>query len=316
MAPTGHAVTLMQVFVLVTILSSCAKTEHPAPEPANEARDSLQTYTVNYPLAYFAGRLGPKNVEVVFPAPADVDPASWNPTAEDIVAFQGADLILLNGAGYAAWIRYATLPRSKVVVTSEGCREALPANEKTGTHQHGPKGKHMHTGTASTTWLDFRLAVCQAARIRDALTARLPTATAHIAKRYEDLESDLLALEARLRGVADAWGDKPLLASHPVYQYLADAHHLDIQSLHLEPDQVLTADDLRTLDALLAKHPAKLMLWEAAPLQSTAEELRKRGVAPVIFTPTSQPPSRGDFLTAMQENVARLECATGARQCL
>ena len=68
-----------------------------------EAAEPLTVYVVNYPLRYFAERIGGELVRVVFPAPADVDPAHWSPDAETVAAYQAADLILLNGAGYARW---------------------------------------------------------------------------------------------------------------------------------------------------------------------------------------------------------------------
>ena len=79
------------------------------------AAGPLSIYVVNYPLKYFAERIGGDHVRVEFPAPADVDPAYWNPDLAVISAFQKADLILLNGAGYAKWIAKVSLPRSKIV---------------------------------------------------------------------------------------------------------------------------------------------------------------------------------------------------------
>jgi zinc transport system substrate-binding protein len=107
-----------------------------------------------------------------------------------------------------------------------------------------------------------------------------------------------------------------MLASHPVYQYLADAYGLRIESMHFEPDQALSPEDLQALDALLARHPAKLMLWEAPPLPETEEQLRDRGIAIVVFDPAAQPPPSGDFLTVMTGNAKRLACATEAEPCL
>ena len=37
-------------------------------------------------------------IDVTYPGPADEDPAFWQPGAEEIAAYQSADLILLNGA--------------------------------------------------------------------------------------------------------------------------------------------------------------------------------------------------------------------------
>ncbi|MEJ2085889.1 MAG: zinc ABC transporter substrate-binding protein, partial [Acidobacteriota bacterium] len=67
----------------------------------------LVLYTVNYPLQYFAQRIGGDLVEAAFPAPEGDDPAYWKPTPEQILAYQNADLILLNGADYAKWLTLA-----------------------------------------------------------------------------------------------------------------------------------------------------------------------------------------------------------------
>jgi len=68
------------------------------------AAEPLNLYVVNYPLKYFAERIGGEHVKAVFSTPADVDPAYWNPDVVNVSAFQKADLILLNGAGYAKWV--------------------------------------------------------------------------------------------------------------------------------------------------------------------------------------------------------------------
>ena len=74
------------------------------------AGSALKVYTVNYPLAYFAERIGGDYVEVIFPAPPDIDPAFWTPDGATIGGYQNADLIILNGAGYAKWTEKVSLP--------------------------------------------------------------------------------------------------------------------------------------------------------------------------------------------------------------
>jgi zinc transport system substrate-binding protein len=73
------------------------------PFQLSSAAGPLKIYAVNYPLKYFAERIGGMHVKVYFPAPADVDPVYWTPDITSIAANQKADLILLNGAGYAKW---------------------------------------------------------------------------------------------------------------------------------------------------------------------------------------------------------------------
>ena len=108
--------------------------------PQDVAAEKLVVYTVNYPLQYFAQRIAGDHAEVIFPAPGDVDPAFWQPDAATIGAYQRADLILLNGAGYAKWIKRVSLPRSKLVDTSAGFRSDLIETAGALTHSHGREG--------------------------------------------------------------------------------------------------------------------------------------------------------------------------------
>jgi zinc transport system substrate-binding protein len=303
------------VCLLALVAFGCSKNDaQEAAAPKDERAPSV--YTVNYPLAYFAERLAPEGVEVVFPAPPDVDPAFWKPAPDAIGRYQRADLILLNGAGYARWTRYATLPKSRIVVTTDGCRDELLQTGEAVTHQHGPGGDHAHEGTAFTTWLDMRLALCQASRVRDALVELAPASENAIQARFRALERDLTQIDTRLRGAAKVWGDQPMLASHPIYQYLADGYDLRIESVHFEPDEALGPEAIHELESLVARHPAQLMLWEGQPLPQTRQLLRDRGITAVVFDPAAQPPNDGDFLTVMAGNARRLACATGAETCL
>ncbi len=147
--------------------------------------DSLLVYVVNYPLQYFAQRIGGDRIDVRFPAPADIDPAFWSPDGEDIAGFQRADLIFLNGAGYAAWVSRATLPQSKLVDTSAAFEDQLIPVESAITHTHGPEGAHSHGRIAFTVWLDATLALEQARAVRDALLEADPDGREGYNTRYE-----------------------------------------------------------------------------------------------------------------------------------
>ena len=220
--------TAFAVFSIL-VLSACGGAGPGSEEPvAEETPDRLVVYTVNYPLAYFAERLGGDEVEVVFPAPADRDPAFWSPDAGAIAAYQGAGLILLNGAGYAKWVERATLPIAKMVNTTTGVGDRLLELNDTVTHSHGPGGEHEHRGWAFTTWLDPTLAIEQARTVAAALSSRLPSSKTDIAERMGMLEYELVILDTRLAAATEALGDEPLIFSHPVYQYLIARYGLKV----------------------------------------------------------------------------------------
>jgi len=289
----------------IAVLALASSPESPAPDAA-VPEGPLVVYTVNAPLEWMAQRIGGDALEVRFPAPADADPAFWSPDAEIVAAYQGADLILLNGAGYAGWASRATLRRRTLIDTSAGFQDRLLPVEDTTTHQHGPTGEHSHGELAFTTWLDPTLAAEQARAVAGAMTEARPAHADAFAAGLAAVESDLAGLDQRLAGVAARLGDAPILFSHPVYQYLERRYKLNGRSLHWEPDTDPGAGEWRLLEALLREHPARLMLWEAEPLPTTRERLAGLGVEVVVFAPCGNR-CGDDWLAAMQANADRLE---------
>jgi len=271
------------------------------------AADSFTVYTSNYPLRYFAERIAGEHAAVVFPAPADVDPAFWTPDHRTIADYQQADLILLNGAGYEKWASKVSLPQARVVDTSKGFRDRYILVDEKVTHSHGAGGEHEHSNVAFTTWLDLSLAQEQARAIAKALERKVPSAASTFRENLAALEDDLSVLDKRLRDIGNRNPSKPLVGSHPVYQYLSRRYALNVRYMHWEPDEVPSVAQWQELKEVLASHPAKAMLWEGEPRADVGAQLQDLGLRSVVFNPCAGTPSRGDFLEVMQTNVARLQ---------
>jgi zinc transport system substrate-binding protein len=296
-------------FLAALLLLACSPARDDATPERSAAADGgpLRIYTVNYPLQYFAERIGGEFVSVVFPVPAGIDPAYWSPEPEQVAAFQAADLILRNGAGYAAWVDRSSFLRRKLVDTSAGFRARLLPLDREVIHTHGPEGDHTRAATAFTTWLDPRLAALQARAIAEALSQSRPGRRDVFMENLERLERDLEQLDQKLEAIAERLGQRPLVFSHPVYSYLERRYRLNGHSLHWEPDRIPDPEMWQELEALLETHPARLMLWEAEPKAETQRRLEALGLASVVYAPCAQRPEAGDWLSAMASNAARLE---------
>jgi len=271
--------------------------------------EKLTMYVVNYPLQYFAERIGGEHINVVFPAPADIDPAYWMPDAKTISDYQHADLILLNGAGYAKWVNKATLPRFRMVDTSAGFKDQYIEVAEILTHSHGSEGEHAHESLAFTTWIDFSLAARQAKAIAEALSRKRPELNNVFQKNFQELEQDLLKLDRNLKTLVSKNPARPLMASHPVYDYFARRYGLNIKSVHWEPDDLLTNEQMMELNSILKEHPAKWMIWEGEPVQASVDKLKTLGIDSLVFDPCGNVPQQGDFLTIMRQNVENLKPA-------
>jgi zinc transport system substrate-binding protein len=259
------------------LLGGCGRGEPDAAPAAvaaeAEADGPLTVYAVNYPLAYFAERIGGDDVVVRFPVPGGEDPAFWSPDAATIRAYQSADVILLNGATYARWVEHATLSPSRLV------------------------------DTAFTTWLDFEQAAQQAVAVRDALVARRSERANGFQTRADALDHDLQDLHRSMLDAVGTGGDRPILVSHPVYQYWVRAYGLNAQSMHWEPGIVPDDPAWLSLATVLEEHPAKWMIWEGPPAAVSTERLSAFDVESAVFAPCGNRPEEGDFLDAMRANV-------------
>ncbi len=295
------------ILMIAGVLSGCGVEKVGKVEQKPVLNEALSVAVVNYPLMYFAERIGGGHVELIFLVPADEDPAFWSPDAEAIAAYQQADLILLNGAGYAKWIERASLPPSRIENTSAGISDQLITLTETATHSHGPEGKHEHTGYAFTTWLDFELAKMQAQKVADALIRIRPELEADFRAGLTELEADLDSLDQRFNAATEKLGSAPLIYSHPVYQYLNRRYNLNGLSVHWEPDELPNMDELHHL---LDQHPAQWVVWEGQPLTESTSRLEAAGIGTVVFDPCGNRPVEGDFLTVMEANAQNLEGLT------
>ena len=191
---SGWLLTLSALFGLLT---ACDNKPQQATGPQIQLSSlPYSVYTVNYPLQYFAQRIGGEFIAALYPGPPDKDPAYWKPDVEAVVDYQQADLIVLNGVGYANWVKQVSLPLSKQVDTSAGFTDQLlPVSDKIA-HTHGPTGEHVHDDLAFTVWLDPELAILQAKAVHSAL---LPL----LADKAEILDANLLALSKELQLLDD-----------------------------------------------------------------------------------------------------------------
>ena len=292
----GHRTLTLIITVVLLLAASIA---------AAQAR--LTVYAVNYPLQYFAQRIAGEQAEVILPVPSGVDPAFWQPDVATIANFQQADIILLNGAGYAKWVNRVSLPRRKLVDTSAGFRDRYISTHGDVTHSHGREGDHSHAGTAFTTWLDFTQAVEQARAVAEALSRQQPASRDDFARNLTALEKDLLHLDRRVREIVVTNPVELLVASHPVYQYFKRSYGLNLESVMWEPEAVPDEAQWLELTSLLKAHPAGWMIWEGKPNPESVARLRSMGGASLVFDPCGNRPAVGDFLDVMKQNVQNLE---------
>lgn len=279
--------------VLVVVLSANAAL----------AQDRPRVVAVNQALHYFAERLLEDAAEVVFPVPEGVDPSFWRPSIADISMIQSADLILLNGAGFASWIDRVSLPRARIVNTSAAIEDQFIVTESI-THTHGDGGEHSHEGIASYTWLDPMLAIAQAEAIAAAVVARDLASSDSVQGRLNALRSELTELHATTLDRLSGLQDVAIIATHPRYQYFARRYGLSVISLEWEASAMPSDDAISDLERLATENDAHVLMWEAEPPIEAIEAAQSLGLQSVVFEPWASQGAHDSFIEAYTSAVS------------
>jgi len=291
------------VFFMLSLLISCGSKQR---SQENKPREKPVVSSVNYPLHYFAQRIGGEGIQLEYPVPADVDPAYWIPADEALSVYQSADIILANGAGYAGWMNNVSLPASRIINTSLSLEEKYIPLREASSHSHGPEGEHEHTGYAFTTWLNFQMAMAQAEAIKEIFVKTLPESKEALEAKHSGLHRELVSLHESMTEVSGLSQGENIIGSHPVYQYLSEAYGLQVHSVHFEPDEMPSEDQWIEFDQLLEQLAASLMIWEDEPMPEVKEILGQKGVQVIVFNPHGNRPESGDFIEMMHENIQAL----------
>ncbi|MFT4541059.1 MAG: zinc transport system substrate-binding protein [Planctomycetota bacterium] len=295
--------------VLVTCLAAagCSDANTDATGSDTPVRERPLVITTFYPTEYLVERLAGEWVNVRCDVPGDADALFWKPSDEQVLEYQKADLIVLNGAGMETWVEHMSLPLSRVVDTSRAFEDRF-VDFEAATHSHGGGEDHTHSGTDPHIWLDPLNVEQQALALHSALKLRLPDHEADLQANMDALSADLKSVHesylALGKGVQGVW----MYASHPAYNYLASRYGWKIVNLDLDPEQELADAQLNQIRDLMQDKAGQFILWESEPLASTVDRLRSEvGLESVTVTPcelmsAEERASGSDFLGVLRAN--------------
>lgn len=147
----------------------------------------------------------------------------------------------------------------------------------------------------------------QAEAIYKALSRKAPSHKADFTQNFAALKKDLLDLDTRMSALSAINPELPIIASHPIYQYMARRYNMNIKMMMWEPDEDPGEKEWKQLQKIVQDHPAGWMIWEEEPLPSSVKRLEKLNIHSLIFSPCFARPQQGDFLSVMQENIKNIE---------
>ena len=316
-----HIFALLGVFVIAV---GCNESK-PAIANKTVKSPSKRVFAVSYPLQFLTQKIAGNEIEVLVPFTSNDHPCSFRPPREMISQMQAADLIIANGTGatYAKWLDTVSLPDSKVVNTASrglALKEYIAVENASIVHSHGPEGEHSHPVMASRTWLDPALAKKQAAYIEKQLAKIYPGQAGKFAANLKSLTEELDRLTEKLQNAKTL--EAPIVMSMgSEFKFLSRAAGVTDQTVvgfEAENSTIPTLEILKQgLEKQLAKldpKPGSVLIEESVSLEKElAKTIMSFGLSPVVLDPLDHQPASGDYLTAMERNIANLSTAIGSQ---
>jgi zinc/manganese transport system substrate-binding protein len=227
---------------------------------------------------------------------AAIDPHEYEPTTGDIAAFQEADLVVLDGAGYDSWAAAA------VADLDPGPARVVAAQVAGGTDPD----PHL--------WYSPAVVHRMAAAVTARLSALAPADAAVFAGRAAAFHADLAAYDRAVAALRPLAAGHSYAATEPVFDRMAHAVGLTDatpagyrRAVSNESDPAPA--DVAALEAALAGRRIDVLIFNRQTAGAIPDQLRaaaRRAGIPVVQVTESPPQGSGSFVAWQTAQLADL----------
>lgn len=287
-----------------------------------------------YPLAFALYRIVGDEADVINIG-AGRDPHDFQPSSQDILTLQQADLVVLQGAQFEPWgdtvqDQLASESVPVVLATAELALHAVDehheehgdkheheehgdeheeATDQHGDHEH--EHGHTHGAYDPHTWLDPVRFSETVAHLTDAIITLDPENASTYEANAAALQSELTALHTEYETRLSACAVDEVITSHEAFGYVAERYGFTIHAIA----GISTQDrpSAQTLAELKAEAEAGVnaILLEESSVTAYGETLaNETGLQTLSVNPIAYViPAGADYLTLMRDNLSSFETA-------
>ena len=244
--------------------------------------------TTLFPFYDITSKLVADKAEISLLLPPGVEPHSFEPTPQDIIKIQEADIFIYTGDIMEPWVKdiVSNLPDSvKIIDASKGITLIESQDDHSHDDEHGHKNeakKDSQNNLDPHFWLNFNNTITASNTIYNTI-AELNIIDKNILEdNYTKLNQDFTELNTRYKDTLDKCQNKTILqAGHRTFEYLAQAYNLEyITTEELSPNSETSAQDIAKLLQAVKKNKAKAIF---------SEELIEPRIANTIASETGVP---------------------------
>jgi len=284
------AALILVLGIGIYAMSRTAKT------PAPHSPAKLQIVASFYPMAFFAQQIAGDKADVINITPAGAEPHEYEPSTQDIVKMEQANLIILNG-NVEPWgdSIQANLQNNSVHIITAG--EGL-----------GSADPHV--------WLDPVLAKQEVQKISDAIIAIDPSDSSFYAANTVALLQKFDQLDTAYKNGLAICSSRDIVTSHAAFGYLAERYGLNQLAIAgLSPDEEPATKALIDTAKFVQGHNVKYIFFESLVSPKLSQTIaQETGAQTLELNPleglTQTEIGQGqDYFSVMYNNLYNLQLA-------
>ena len=296
-----------KLFVFIALLALLGigmlilRTPAPVTDPETRTSEKLRVVTALYPIQFFVQRIGGEYVEVINLTPPGAEPHDYETTAQDLIAIEQSDLLVLNGV-LEHWAENLQTTTPIVTVGKEFLSLELE------------KGKEVMSDPH--VWLDPVLAQRQSSIIATKLGELDPENVLFYQGNAGALVLELGQLDAMFREGLKTCERKDFITSHAAFGYLASRYSLrQVPIAGLSPEEEPSAKQLAEITNFAHENNATHIFFETLVSPELSETIAQEiGAKTLVLNPleglTQEEKLNGkSYFTIMQENLTNLRIA-------
>lgn len=274
---------------LFFLLSSCGRIK-------DVSNTKPRIYTSFYTLYDFTQKIGGNKINLKNIMPSSIEPHDWEPSVQDIINLENADVLIYNGSNLEHWI-----DKVKNTLQNEIRYVNLTEDLKIENDPH--------------VWLNPLIAKEQLHKILDVLSEIDPQNQNYYRENYLMQAEKIDELDKKIRDAVKNFKFKNIVVAHRAYKYFCDEYGLNQIALEgADENSEPTIERMREVTDFIGENNVRYVFYEGVPSKSIKVISNDTGIKLLELNPfeylTDKQISNGeDYFSVMEKNLENLKVA-------
>lgn len=297
--------------------------ENDIEEDTDVKDEKLVVYSTFFPIYDFTNRIGGNKIDLRQLIPKGVAAHDFEPTSQDIVNLEKADLLIINGNNLEGWaddiinslnnpIELCDSGKDLDVIEGEDhSHNHQDENEDKENHKHDD---HNHLALDPHTWTSPKMAIKQMENIKNKLVQLDPANAAYYTENYNEAMEDFSKLDNEFKTKIKSFSSKDLIVSHEAFSYMAKDYGLNQIGIEaLIPESEPTPQKMAEIIDFVKENDIKAIYFENNASSKVADAIANETGVKVLSLNTlesiteDEEKNGEDYLSLMRKNLYSLE---------